>query len=48
MRVSAKEGEMEGGKEKEVFVFRDSGKGNRGALNDHPTNISTVNRYYAV
>lgn len=35
MRVSAKEGEMEGGQEEEVFVYRDGGKGNRGALNDH-------------
>lgn len=45
MRVSAEEGEMEGGKEKEVFVYRDKRKGNCGVLNDHLTNIVTVNRY---
>lgn len=37
--MSAKEGEMEGGKEKEVFVYRDRGKENRGILDDHHPNI---------
>lgn len=48
MRVSAKEGEMEGGQEDEVFVYRGRGKGNPGVLNDHLTNTSTVNRYHMV
>ncbi len=48
MRVSAKEREMEGGQEKEVFVYSDRGKGNHGILNDHLTNTLTVNRYHIV
>lgn len=48
VRVSAKEGEMEGGQEEEVFVYRGRGKGNCGVLNDHLTNTLTVNGYHIV
>lgn len=40
--MSAKEGETEGGEEKEVFVYGDRGGGKCGVLNDHLTNIVNV------